>query len=227
LWHAGAFPGIAESDKPRGSQFDKKELAMRITKSTNKLVMSILIGGLCLSPLSSEAISLGDTGAVIVCPYIPDTLSELPLCEGKEATCIGTDGHDLIWGTDASDVIYAGAGNDVIQADAGDDTVCAGEGDDSIHGARGQDRIFGEGGTDWVFGAMDDDYLSGGEGDFDVIWGGPGVDYLDGGPGVYDVCLKQREGAEVNLESCETIYPPIGYKHESEHEIGTGLIGPR
>jgi Ca2+-binding RTX toxin-like protein len=180
-----------------------------------------------LSPLNAETTSLGGEGAVVVCPYLPEGMTDVPLCDGLPATCVGTDGHDVIWGTDGTDVIIAGAGHDVIQADAGDDTVCGGDGNDAIHGARGDDKLFGGDGSDWVFGAKDNDSLWGEDGDFDVLWGGPGVDSLDGGPGEYDVCLTQRDGGEVNLESCETIYPPIGYKHDQEHELGTGIIGPR
>lgn len=202
---------------------------MKRFESMNKAVLSTVFVacGFIISPLSVGASSLGGDGAMIACPYIPDDLAKVPLCDGKPATCVGTDGHDLIWGTDSTDVIVAGAGNDVIQGDAGDDTICGGKGDDAIHGARGDDTIFGEEGTDWVFGAVDNDVLWGGPGDFDVLWGGPGHDKIDGGPGDYDVCLKQREGAEVNIESCETIYPPTGYRHDEEHELGTGVIGPR
>ena len=190
------------------------------------LAKALAVGIIALSQ-SVAASSLGGDGGMIICPYLPDHLSEVPLCDGKPATCVGTDGHDLIWGTDGDDVIVAGAGNDVIQGDAGDDLICAGEGNDTIHGARGDDIIYGEDGDDVIFGAVDDDTLYGGNGDFDVLWGGPGFDKLDGGPGDFDVCLKQREGAEANLESCEAVYPPPGYKHNDEHDLGTGLIGPR
>ncbi len=203
---------------------------MKSIKLINQTVLSsVLVAcGIVISPLSVGASSLGGDGAMIACPYLPDHLAEdPPLCDGKPATCVGTDGHDLIWGSDSVDVIVAGAGNDVIQGDAGDDTICGGDGNDAIHGARGDDTLFGEEGDDFVFGAVDNDVLWGGAGDFDVLFGGPGHDRLDGGPGKYDVCMKQREGAEVNIESCETIYPPMGYRHDEEHELGTGIIGPR
>ncbi|MEN8180359.1 MAG: calcium-binding protein [Pseudomonadota bacterium] len=187
----------------------------------------VLLAGVFISSLSVEALTLGGDGSVIVCPYLPGHLSEVPLCDGKQVTCVGTDGPDVIWGTDGADVIHAGAGNDVVQGDAGDDTICAGDGDDAIHGARGNDTIFGGDGDDWVFGAVDDDTLSGGNGDYDVLWGGPGFDKIDAGAGDFDVCLGQREGAEYNQESCEAIYPPVGYKHDEEHDMGTGIIGPR
>ena len=190
-------------------------------------VLAISMAVLCISPLPINATSLGGEGSVIVCPYLPEGLTEVPLCNGERATCVGTDGHDLIWGTDGSDVIVAGAGNDVIQGDSGNDVICGGEGNDAIHGARGEDSLFGEEGSDWLFGAMDDDILDGGPGDYDVLWGGPGYDKLDGGPGAYDICLKQRESGSANADTCETIYPPVGYKHDDEGELGPGIIGPR
>jgi Ca2+-binding RTX toxin-like protein len=190
------------------------------------LITAVSMSGVCFFALSAQAVQPQGDGAVIICPYLPQGM-EAPVCDGKPATCVGTDSHDLIWGTDSADVIVAGAGNDVVQGDSGDDTICGGEGNDAIHGARGDDRIFGEEGDDWLFGAMDNDTLFGGPGDFDVLWGGPGYDELSGGPGDRDVCLKQREGAEVDLTSCETVHPPIGYKHDDEHELSTGIIAPR
>jgi hypothetical protein len=199
----------------------------RLAMSCQSGALAISVAVLCVLPWAIDAATLGGEGAVIICPYLPEGLSEVPLCNGERATCVGTDGHDLIWGTDGSDVIVAGAGHDVIQADSGHDTVCGGDGNDSIHGARGEDILFGDEGTDWLFGAMDDDILYGGPGDFDVLWGGPGYDNLDGGPGSYDVCMTQRESGIVDVKSCETVYPPIGYQHDEEHELGTGIIGPR
>jgi len=171
--------------------------------------------------------ALGGDGAIIICPYLPDDLAEVPLCNGKAATCVGTDGHDIIWGTDGSDVIYTGAGNDIVQADEGDDTVCGGPGNDAIHGARGDDELFGEDGSDWLFGARGNDTLWGGAGDFDVLWGGPGVDELDGGPGTQDACLTQRDRGVANEATCEAIHPPPDYQHGAQEELGPGIIGPR
>ena len=157
---------------------------------------------------------------VIKCPYLPPGLSEVPLCHGKKATCVGTTGHDLILGSEENDVIVAGPGNDVVHGDAADDILCGGPGNDSLFGARGADIIYGGPGDDWLFGAPDDDQLYGGEGDFDVLWDGPGYGKLDGGPGKYDVCMLQRELAEVKEGTCETIYPPPGYLHDEEPEPG-------
>lgn len=157
---------------------------------------------------------------VIKCPYLPPGLSERPLCGGLPATCVGTEGPDLILGTDANDVIVSGGGRDVVHGDAGDDTICGGRGSDSLMGARGNDRLFGGPGDDWLFGARQDDELNGGEGHYDVLWGGPGYDNLDGGPGRYDVCLLQREMGDFDASGCNTVYPPPGYVHDEEPDPG-------
>jgi len=157
---------------------------------------------------------------VIKCPYLPPDLSEVPTCHGKKATCVGTSGHDLILGSDGKDVIVAGPGNDTVHGDAEDDIICGGPGNDSLFGARGADIIYGGPGDDWLFGAPDPDELYGGPGDFDVLWEGPGFGKVDGGPGAYDVCMLQREMAEVIEGTCETIYPPPGYLHDEEPEPG-------
>ena len=176
---------------------------------------------------SAETVSLGGDGSIIMCPYLPIELIEVPLCNGVKATCVGTDDHDIIWGTDGPDVIFVGAGNDIVQADEGADTVCGGPGNDALHGARGDDQLFGDDGSDWLFGAPGNDALWGGPGDFDVLWGGPGVDRLDGGPGAKDACLLQRDVGFVNKESCEAIHPPENYTHDEAGGMGPGIIGPR
>jgi Ca2+-binding RTX toxin-like protein len=156
---------------------------------------------------------------VIKCPHIPPGLQEIPKCNGKQATCVGTDGHDLILGTEEDDVIVAGAGNDVVHGDAANDTICGGPGNDSLMGARGDDTMFGEEGDDWLFGAPGADTLDGGPGDFDVLWGGPDFDKLDGGPGSNDVCMLQRDMGEAG-PGCDTVYPPPGYQHDEEPDAG-------
>jgi Ca2+-binding RTX toxin-like protein len=160
---------------------------------------------------------------VIKCPYLPADLHEVPTCHGKQATCVGTSGPDLILGTEVDDVIVAGDGDDVVHGDAGDDIICGGEGKDSLFGAKGNDVIDGGPGDDWLFGAPGDDDLEGGPG-YDVLWGGPGNDKLSGGEGDHDVCLLQREMGEAD-PSCETIYPPPGYVHEQEPGAGVLKLG--
>jgi Ca2+-binding RTX toxin-like protein len=190
-------------------------------------VSTALVGVVISTAVGAETFPLGGEGAIIMCPYLPIEMTEIPVCNGKKATCIGTDGHDIIWGTDSPDVIYAGAGNDIVQGDEGNDTICGGPGNDALHGARGDDEIFGDDGSDWLFGARGNDMLWGGPGDFDVLWAGPGEDQLDGGPGDKDACLQQRDGGLSNEESCEAIHPPVGYVHGEEGDLGGGIIGPR
>jgi hypothetical protein len=163
-------------------------------------------------------------GVVIQCPYLPPGLDPVPTCQGRRASCVGTEGDDLLWGTEDDEVIVAGAGDDVIHGDEGDDVICAGPGDDAVHGAHGDDFLFGEEGDDLLFGAQGKDSLYGGEGDRDVLWGGPGLDYLDGGPGGRDVCLQQRDDAKVNVDTCEVIFPPPGYTHEKQHTYPPGIV---
>jgi hypothetical protein len=159
---------------------------------------------------------------VIKCPYIPPGVPP-PTCNGLKATCVGTDGDDLLLGTDEADVIVALAGNDVVHGDEGNDTICGGPGNDSLFGARGKDTILGEEGDDFLFGAPDNDDLRGGPG-YDVLWGGPGFDKLSGGEGDHDVCLLQKEMGDADA-SCETIYPPPGYVHDQDPEAGLLKLG--
>ena len=159
----------------------------------------------------------------VLCPNIPDIPADLdviPTCQDKQATCVGTEGDDVILGTDGDDVIMAGSGNDVVHGDLGDDTICGGPGNDSLMGAAGEDEMYGGPGDDRLFGGKDPDQLHGGPGDFDVLWGGPGIDNLDGGHGSYDVCMLQREMGDVNPDGCNTIYPPPGYLHDVEPDPG-------
>jgi len=162
-------------------------------------------------------------GFVIQCPYLPPGLDPVPTCQGRPATCVGTDGDDVIWGTEDDDVIMGLDGNDAIQADAEDDIVCGGPGNDTLHGATGADSLYGEDGDDVLFGAKGKDLLSGGNGR-DVLWGGPDLDTLDGGPGDSDMCLQQKDDAQVNLETCEFIYPPPGYSHQKQHQFPPGIV---
>jgi hypothetical protein len=162
-------------------------------------------------------------GFVIQCPYLPPGLNPIPTCHGRPATCVGTEGDDVLWGTEDDDVIVGLAGNDVIQADADDDIVCGGPGNDSIHGGPGNDSLYGDEGDDVLFGAKGKDALYGGDGR-DVLWGGPELDILDGGPGEGDVCLGQRDEAQVNEETCELMYPPPGFDHQKQHQYPPGII---
>ena len=207
----------------------------KIMKSSRRLVTGIAaaaaMGGMLIAvssvmaggPDPSQFPDYHPAATVIKCPYIPEGLADIPKCQGKEATCVGTDGNDLILGSEEEDVIVAGDGNDVVHGDAGNDLVCGGPGNDSLFGARGDDTMDGEEGNDWLFGAKEADTLYGGPGD-DVLWGGPGIDHLNGGPGDNDVCMLQREMGTVEA-GCETQYPPPGYVHEEEPKPGVLKLG--
>ena len=110
-----------------------------------------------------------------------------PMCHGKRATIVGTDGNDVLIGTEKADVIWGGPGDDKIYGGLGNDIVCGGAGDDLIHGGRGNDWLNGDAGTDRVFGDLGDDHLSGGSGDRDEVSGGLGIDTVSGGPGNEDL----------------------------------------
>ena len=94
------------------------------------------------------------------------------LCDGKEATILGTSGRDIIVGTDGPDVIVGLGGPDRIRGATGDDLICGGRGTDRLVGGPGNDRIFGQG----------NGYKWGGEFG-DTMDGGPGDDLMDGGGG--------------------------------------------
>ena len=187
------------------------------------VVLTVFAGtALAAGPYAERFPDFHPGHTVIKCPFVPPGVS-VPICNGLPATCVGTEGDDLILGSEAADVISALGGDDVIHGDRGDDTICAGAGNDSILGAMGKDTIFGEEGDDFLFGAVDDDDLQGGPG-YDVLWGGPGFDRLSGGEGDRDVCMLQREMGTAD-DSCETVYPPSGYVHEDEPEPGLLKFG--
>jgi hypothetical protein len=113
------------------------------------------------------------------------------MCNGLQATIVGTPGDDVLHGTNGVDVIvglggndtiYGGNGNDVICGGAGDDTLYGGNGNDTILGSFGNDTLEGSNGTDTLDGGDGNDTLKGSNGD-DVLAGGSGSDSLTGGIG--------------------------------------------
>ena len=105
---------------------------------------------------------------------------EPPLCEGREATIVGTSGSDVLFGTRGDDVIVAFDGDDTIMGFGGDDVICAGEGADHIDSGRGHDEVHGEGGSDYIATGKGRDTVLGGSGS-DEIHSGNGVDNVAGG----------------------------------------------
>src|SRR6478609_6151272 len=113
---------------------------------------------------------------------------ETPICHGRQAKIIGTDGNDVIRGTPGRDVIWGGKGDDTILGSLGNDLLCGGPGADLIHGGRGNDEV--DGGTgdgDRVIGDLGDDKVMGGAGAGDEVAGDLGIDIVSGGAGNEDL----------------------------------------
>jgi uncharacterized repeat protein (TIGR01451 family) len=152
---------------------------------------------------------LGNTASVLGNRADPDpsddsttelTGVEVPLCGGRPATLVGTEGNDFLFGTPGNDVIAGLGGNDRIDGQGGNDVICGGSGFDRLLGSGGRDRIDGGSdgdrmsggrGRDRLFGGTGNDNLRGNQGS-DVLKGGRGRDRLDGGPGT-DVCKGRHK----------------------------------
>ena len=104
---------------------------------------------------------------------------ETPLCDGRLATIVGTNGDDAITATDGDDVVVGLMGRDEIALLGGDDVACGGRGGDHLIGGSGDDHLEGNRGNDLIEG----------NGDTDTARGGPGT----------DVCLTCEDS-----RSCET-----------------------
>ena len=91
----------------------------------------------------------GDSGLDIYTARI-----EVNLCNGKQATIVGTNGDDnALNGTSGDDVIVGLDGNDTIDGMGGNDTICGNDGNDTIEqgsGPEGMDVVFGGAGTDTI-----------------------------------------------------------------------------
>jgi Ca2+-binding RTX toxin-like protein len=117
-----------------------------------------------------------------------NTTIETPICHGRQAKIVGTDGDDYIRGTPDRDVIWGGRGDDTILGSLGNDLICGGPGADLIHGGRGNDEIDGGAGAgDRVIGDLGDDKVLGGAGAGDEVAGDLGIDIVNGGPGNEDL----------------------------------------
>jgi Ca2+-binding RTX toxin-like protein len=87
-----------------------------------------------------------------------------PVCKGKPATIIGTEGKDVRKGTSGKDVMVGLGGNDKLSGLAGNDLICGGSGKDTLNGGKGNDKLYGEAGKDTLRGAAGKDKLKGGAG---------------------------------------------------------------
>ena len=113
---------------------------------------------------------------------------DTPICHGRQAMIVGTDGDDVLHGTPDRDVIWGGKGDDTILGSLGNDLLCGGPGADLIHGGRGNDEVDGGAGDgDQAIGDLGDDKVLGGAGAGDEAAGDLGIDIVNGGPGNEDL----------------------------------------
>jgi Ca2+-binding RTX toxin-like protein len=113
---------------------------------------------------------------------------DTPICHGRQAKIVGTDGDDILYGTPGRDVIWGGKGDDTILGSLGNDLLCGGPGTDLIHGGRGNDEVDGGAGeADRAIGDLGDDKVLGGAGAGDEAAGDLGIDIVNGGPGNEDL----------------------------------------
>jgi hypothetical protein len=110
-----------------------------------------------------------------------------PICNGKPATIVGTDGSDDLDGTQGPDVIVGLGGNDFTSGLGGNDVICGGPGNDLLDGGLGKDRLLGQAGKDAL----------GGQGGKDRCEGGKGIDYAPnyskhGAPGSAPDCEVEK-----------------------------------
>lgn len=118
------------------------------------------------------------------------------ICDGLDATVVGTSGDDTLTGTAGPDVIAGLQGNDTIHGLGGDDIICAGQGDDVVYGGVGFDIIYGAQGNDIIYAAngatatnrIDERgaRIFGGAGN-DSIYGTTRWDRMQGGAGTDDL----------------------------------------
>ncbi len=80
------------------------------------------------------------------------TPTHATVCQGSNATIVGTPGDDRLVGTRRNDVIDGQGGNDSITGKGGNDKLCGGPGNDTLLGGTGNDKISGGSGADIVKG---------------------------------------------------------------------------
>jgi len=139
------------------------------------------------------------------------------ICQGFQATIIGTEENDVLTGTKGDDVIVGGGGNDEIDGSGGNDIICGNDGNDVLKGGSGNDVLVGGDGNDRV---------NGGRGNDELI-GGPGSDYLDGGIGT-DKCdfVKNVDLKKISCEEEDdsSQYTDVKIIPEEEIEV-EGFVG--
>ena len=118
------------------------------------------------------------------------------LCQGQQATIVGTDGDDTLIGTSGRDIISGLEGNDIIRGLGGNDLVCGGPGADTIAGGFGNDGLYGNAGPDTILGG----------GGADFIHGGFGIDTLQGGAGPDELVGSRNADTIYGNDGADTLY---------------------
>ncbi len=130
----------------------------------------------------------GAVGAAVAGAAEENATIDTPICHGRQAKIVGTDGNDVLHGTPGRDVIWGGRGDDKIYGSLGNDLLCGGPGADLIHGGRGNDEVDGGAGDgDIAIGDLGDAKVLGGAGHRDEVAGDLGIDLVNGGPGNEDL----------------------------------------
>ena len=145
-----------------------------------------------------------------------------PMCLGRKATIVGTQGNDRIRGTRRADVIVAKAGNDRINGRGGNDVICAANGDDFATGGKGADRLDAGPGSDVVSGGPGNDFIDGGPGLADT------VDYLTGAKGAVEVNLPAGVARGAGRDELEGIENVTGTRFDDAiygNELANALMG--
>jgi Ca2+-binding RTX toxin-like protein len=148
---------------------------------------SLTTSGQALSKLRASAPSTPSVGR--------HELVAGPLCAGKPATMVGTNGDDTLVGTDGPDVITGLGGNDTIVGLRGADVICGGAGDDGVVGGPGKDLLLGGPGADTILGGPRADTIRAGSG-FDAVEPEGGNDVADAGRGGGAIAYLFATGGE-------------------------------
>lgn len=105
---------------------------------------------------------------------------EPPICQGQQATIVGSPSKDTLKGSDSADVIVSLGGADKVAAGGGNDLVCGGAGADLLAGGARKDTLLGQSGNDTLKGGKHKDRLFGNAGK-DTLKGGKHRDHCVGG----------------------------------------------
>jgi Ca2+-binding RTX toxin-like protein len=186
----GYFPADSGAGLPVGVSFALNPINGAVSSKAGSWTR---VGG---TKVITNVLATMAAGSLLMASLAPVVQAgQVPRCNGKVATIVGTSDDDALIGTPEADVIVGLAGHDTISSLGGNDTVCGGGGNDIIKGGAGADFLYagrgfddnidevsGQRGNDIIFGATGPDRLFGGRGR-DEVRGGDGSDLIKGGRG--------------------------------------------